>query len=473
MDNRFVLLSLLVCVASGKVIDLDERLNDEKVYKHGGSWIVMFYAPWCAYCEKMKPAWEATAKHLAPTPVHVARVDLTKYPSVGEHHKVEGMPTIKMFHDGEVFDYDGKRDSESILEFVRRVMNPPVGSVANLPSLKSVEKSQEVFFILSFSAGRSSQLRTRYQKVASNMRMQANFFETSSKDVHEKLDLKATPSLAVYRDGRSVVYDNKNLTQEAIEEWVQAERYPLCPHLDQFGIYDYIHTKRPVVVTLIGKIRTSKEQKLADYVRFIAYGLKFYGDFYFATTDEVTLLRRMLLEYISKPAIVAWDFETRTYWIFKTDKESFDDVTQEDVENFLGAIKSGEIPASGGEYFTRRFYRMLWLMVEMVMDVYETSPWVVIMSGIVMFASLAFCAMVLLSPDPEKANALASAQIERDQLRRETPGGFYNDESSGRIHEEDEDEDGSGVVADGAVLEPEDTDERSAAAKAKGKLKHS
>ena len=50
------------------------------------------------------------------------------------------------------------------------------------------------------------------------------------------------------------------------------------------------------------------------------------------------------------------------------------------------------------------------------------------MSAIVLTLSLVFCVVVMFSSDPEKENTRLSARLERDQLRRETPGNFYNDE---------------------------------------------
>ncbi|KAJ8949948.1 hypothetical protein NQ314_008087, partial [Rhamnusium bicolor] len=83
--------------------------------------LVMFYAPWCGHCKKMKPDYLAAAKELNKEGFSncLAMVDCSINPVVAEEFKISGFPTIKLFRNGKyVKDYTGKRTVEDIKKFV-------------------------------------------------------------------------------------------------------------------------------------------------------------------------------------------------------------------------------------------------------------------------------------------------------------------------------------------------------------------
>ncbi|XP_065832181.1 protein disulfide-isomerase A5-like [Oscarella lobularis] len=75
-------------------LGFQDALSDHK------SLLVMFYAPWCGHCKKMKPEYEnaaATLKEEGIEDAVLAAVDATKEPELGKAFEVKGYPTVKYF----------------------------------------------------------------------------------------------------------------------------------------------------------------------------------------------------------------------------------------------------------------------------------------------------------------------------------------------------------------------------------------
>jgi len=88
-----------------------------------GDWLIEFYAPWCGHCKKLAPIWEELAT-ASKGKFNVAKVDCTVEKDVCTDNGVRGYPTVKLFVDGKVHDYQGARTIEAFTSFVEKTKNP-------------------------------------------------------------------------------------------------------------------------------------------------------------------------------------------------------------------------------------------------------------------------------------------------------------------------------------------------------------
>ena len=82
--------------------------NFESYIKEHSNELLMidFYAPWCIWCRRLEPVWEATAKklmghHASHAPIRLAKVDCTSQQDLCKKHYVRAYPTIYLFMHGD------------------------------------------------------------------------------------------------------------------------------------------------------------------------------------------------------------------------------------------------------------------------------------------------------------------------------------------------------------------------------------
>ncbi|XP_061394505.1 protein disulfide-isomerase A5-like [Musca vetustissima] len=111
---------------NSEIVHLTKQ-NFEPALKDEKSVLVMFYAPWCGHCKRMKPEYEKAAlemkqKHI---PGVLAALDATKESAIAEQYGVKGYPTVKYFVNGQ-FKFDvNVRDADKVVEFMKDPKEPP------------------------------------------------------------------------------------------------------------------------------------------------------------------------------------------------------------------------------------------------------------------------------------------------------------------------------------------------------------
>lgn len=106
---------------SEKIIIMGDK-NADEVLQNEDRLLVMFYAPWCGHCKRMKPDFAEVASMLVKNhvPGKVAAIDCTEHPKTAERFEIQGYPTMKYFVQGKfIKNYEGKRTAQAMFEFIR------------------------------------------------------------------------------------------------------------------------------------------------------------------------------------------------------------------------------------------------------------------------------------------------------------------------------------------------------------------
>ena len=94
----------------------------------GKARLYFFYTDWCGFSQKAMPEWEKLEAALKETPyfgtteVTAVRVDGDKDKATSLIYEVSGYPTIKLETSSILRDYEGKRTSDALVQFLRETL---------------------------------------------------------------------------------------------------------------------------------------------------------------------------------------------------------------------------------------------------------------------------------------------------------------------------------------------------------------
>ncbi|XP_058831651.1 protein disulfide-isomerase A3 [Topomyia yanbarensis] len=306
--------------------------------------LVMFYAPWCGHCKKLKPEYAKAAELLRgeDPPIALAKVDCTEGgKDTCSKFSVSGYPTLKIFKNGEVSqEYNGPREASGIAKYMKSIVGPASKDLLTLDAFEAFMKVQETSVVGFFQ--KESDLKSVFLKYADSQRERLRFGHSSAKEVLDKqgetdaIYLFRAKQLANKFENDFVKFSGK--TKDELTAFVKDNFHGLCGVRTRETASDF---RNPLVVVYYA-VDYVKNPKGTNYWRnrVLKVAKEFVGRVSFAVSakdDFQHELNEYGYDYVGdKPLALARDSKNQKF-VMK------DEFSVENLQAFATALEEGSL----------------------------------------------------------------------------------------------------------------------------------
>jgi len=333
-------------VLGDNVVDLTDSSFDGELEKIDTA-LVMFYAPWCGHCKRLKPEFEKSAGDLLKNdpPVTLAKVDCTEGgKDTCSRFEVRGYPTLKIFRNGELSaDYNGPREADGITKYMKAQVGPASRPLADVAAAEKELNKEEV--VVYYLGDDDSDLGKTFQKVAAKMRETVSFAHSSDEAVAKAVG-QSLGSVVLVRpkhlqsklEPSQVVYDGSESDKTALETFITKNYHGLAGHRTSDNAKDFAGAS----VIAYYAVDYKKNVKGTNYWRNrVAKVCKEFPELKCAVSNKDDFqheLSEFGYDYISgsAPVVAARDAAGQKYKM----EEEFN---VDNFQSFLEALKGGEL----------------------------------------------------------------------------------------------------------------------------------
>ncbi|KAF7287794.1 hypothetical protein GWI33_003425 [Rhynchophorus ferrugineus] len=347
------LLSILLIATSAlgaeeDVLELSDSDFDSRLAEYETA-LVMFYAPWCGHCKRLKPEYAKAAEDLIRNdpPVTLVKVDCTEAgKETCNKHSVRGYPTLKIFRNGEFSqEYKGPREANGIVRHMKTQVGPASKELKSVATLETFLASEKESVVIGFFE-KESDLKAAFFKLADKLRERVQFGHSSYEDVLKHQGV--SDAVILFRpahlknkfEPNSVTYSGPAETAD-LNDFVFKHFHGLVGVRKSDNQRDF---KSPLVVVYYG-VDYVKNPKGTNYWRnrVLKVAKEFEGTVNFAispNTEFTHELNEFGIEFAQtdKPKVAARDANEKKYVL----KEEF---TPENLLNFVNDVLAGKLEA--------------------------------------------------------------------------------------------------------------------------------
>jgi len=244
--------------------------NFTKFVKNEKLSLAMWYAPWCKHCKQVMPEYEGAAVDLKEWGIPLVKVDGTREKELADQYGIGGWPMFKLFRKGRVFDYNGPREKQNIIDFMRDQSKPPSEEKNHMLGITNNMDRTEVTVVGYFNG--KSDLYDEYLVAANEMRGTFKFMHSFDPEVAKSFDVPQE-SVVIYipeifwtpYENKTQVLTKKSATYKEIITFIRTHSVPLVGWRNKKNEFKY--HERPLVVVYYDVNYDHQFTKDTTYIR--------------------------------------------------------------------------------------------------------------------------------------------------------------------------------------------------------------
>ena len=309
-----------------------------------------FFAPWCGHCKRLGPEFASAADTLNESDpnIKLAQIDCTEERDLCSSFEIRGYPTMKVFKGdaSAISDYPGQRDSDAIINYMRKLTLPAVQVFETAKELdEKLEKLAESFILQILPEGAESQASNEtFYQIANKYSEAFTFASTSDKKfVDQYAKSSKIPAYVIFRKGEELsdasVYKGKSIDSdfELLVDFIDVESKPLFGEINGQTYQAYTSSNLPLAYYFY-----STEEERSDVEPIIKkLAKKYRGEVNFVGLDAVQFgMHAQNLNMEEKfPLFVIHDLESnKKYGI-----DQSNDLDNNDITQFVQKFKAGKL----------------------------------------------------------------------------------------------------------------------------------
>lgn len=235
---------------TGRSVQFDAETFQRLVTTTRDPWFVKFYAPWCAHCQAMAPAWNELGREMKGK-LNIGEVDCVAQKRLCKDVKLRGYPTILFFQGGERVEYDGLRGLGDLVAYAKKAVDSDVRDV-DFAGFEAMEKNgMEVAFIYFYDEATTSEDFTALERVTLRLIGHAPLLKTNDRKLTRRFKVTTWPRLVVVRDGKPTEYvalsprDMRDAGR--VLAWMRSVWLPIVPELSAANSHEIMNGKTVVL----------------------------------------------------------------------------------------------------------------------------------------------------------------------------------------------------------------------------------
>ncbi|PHT30349.1 Protein disulfide-isomerase [Capsicum baccatum] len=214
-----------------------DHTNFSDIISHHKMIVVEFYAPWCGYCQQLKPKYEQAASVLnSHDPlVILAKMDTTipENAALARNYTLNGVPNIRIFRNGgkTVHEYKGTRETEGIIAYLTKHAGPASLEIKSKEDAANLIDGKKIVVAGIFPELSLEKIQN-FTALAEDLRVDYDIVHTLDAKLLPRGGLVHKPSIRLFKPFDELYADFDDFQLEAMQNFIGETSVPIMAFLD-------------------------------------------------------------------------------------------------------------------------------------------------------------------------------------------------------------------------------------------------